>query len=216
MMRQAVIGAAVTLMLAGCTSSANPGDDKSKSPSPDSTVQGSTAPASEASLEAVCDALEETVTLPGDGTVRYAAKYYHPKFATNAPMCGIEPEGDYYEVATKASVFGRARFNYGVLTEKERQRVPFPKYTPQVEKLLALDDTGPLTNSLPCANEPCKNGIHGYLYNFRFETVKDNISVSAEFGYITTDVKGDKKSQYRTQAIEAFKASMEVITAGLE
>ena len=43
----------------------------------------------------------------------------------------------------------------------------------------------------------------------------DNISVTVKFDYITTDVKGDKKSQYRAQAIEAFKASMETINAGL-
>ncbi|MDI6104298.1 hypothetical protein QLQ12_37470 [Actinoplanes sp. NEAU-A12] len=43
----------------------------------------------------------------------------------------------------------------------------------------------------------------------------DNISVNARFDYMTTDVSGDKKPQYRAQAIEAFKASMEVIAAGL-
>ena len=43
----------------------------------------------------------------------------------------------------------------------------------------------------------------------------DNISVIVKFDYITTDVKGDRKPQYRTRAIEAFKASMETINAGL-
>ena len=63
---------------------------------------------------------------------------------------------------------------------------------------------------------PCKNGIHGYQYNFRFQAVMgDNISVIVKFDYITTDVKGDRKPQYRTRAIEAFKASMETINAGL-
>jgi hypothetical protein len=211
-------GAAVALVLAGCSPSADPGDNDSVPPSPaGSTAQGTAAPASEADLDAVCDALEKTVTLPGAGKVPYAAKFNYTKVATNTPTCGIEPDGTYHEVASKASTFGRARFHYSALTETELQQVRFKKYTPEApQKLLTLDEADPLFNELPCATEPCKNGIHGYLYNFRFETVAGNVSVSAEFGYITTDVKGDKQPQYRTQATEAFKASMAVITARLK
>jgi len=220
-MRRMVTGAVVMLLLAGCDSSADPRNGESKSPSQPPSQSpypaASTAElATETELSAVCDALDRTVTLPGDGTVKYAATFDYTKLATNAPMCGIEPNGEYYEVATKAPVFGRAEFNYGRYTDEEIRKVRYPKYTPETaEELLTLDQADPLTDELPCASEPCKDGIHGYQYNFRFEVVMDNISVNAQFDYITTDVKGDKAPQYRAQAIEAFKASMEVITAGL-
>jgi hypothetical protein len=72
-----------------------------------------------------------------------------------------------------------------------------------------------LTDEVPCAKEPCKNGIHGYAYDFRSEAVMgDNISVNVRFDYITTDVSRDKKPQYRAQAIEAFKDSMEASPPG--
>ncbi|WP_328459478.1 hypothetical protein OHA21_27210 [Actinoplanes sp. NBC_00393] len=214
-------GIVVTLLLAGCDSSADPSNDEPKTPPPSPAQSpypaASTAQqATEAELSAVCDELDRTVTLPGDGTVQYAPEFHYAVLATNAPMCRIEPDGEYYEVATEAPVFGRARFNYGRYTDADMQKVSYPRYTPETaEELLTLDQADPLTDELPCAAEPCKSGIHGYQYNFRFEAVMGNVSVNAQFDYITTDVKGDKKPQYRTQAIEAFKASMEVITAGL-
>ncbi|MFD1372074.1 hypothetical protein [Actinoplanes sichuanensis] len=220
-MRRMAIGAVVVLLLAGCDSSADPGDGESTSPTPpparSPVPAASTAQqATEAQLRAVCDTLDKTVKLPGDGTVQYTATFDYAKLATNAPMCDIEPDGEYRDVATKASVFGRAEFDYGRYSDEDIRKVRYPKYTPETaEDLLTLDQADPLTDELPCANEPCKDGIHGYQYNFRFETVTGDISVRARFDYITTDVKGDKKPQYRAQAVEAFKASMEVITAGL-
>jgi hypothetical protein len=73
-----------------------------------------------------------------------------------------------------------------------------------------------LRDEVPCASEPCKNGIHGYLYSFRFQTVKDDIAVIAKFDYMTTDVGGDKQPQYRAQAIEAFIASMGSIASKIK
>ena len=213
-MRRVVAGAAVVLLLAGCGSPADPGDGESSPPS----AAESTAQAGEADLGAVCDALEDTVKLPADGTVRYTARFNKPTgWATNAPICDIEPDGEYYDVAAKAPAFGRAEFNYGILTETQLQQLGYPKYTPETaQKLLTLDQAEPLSDEIPCASEPCKNGIHGYQYNFRFETIMDDIAVIAQFDYITTDVSGDKQPQYRTQAIEAFTASMEAIAAELK
>ncbi|MFY1688840.1 hypothetical protein [Plantactinospora sp. WMMB782] len=213
-MRRVVAGAAVVLLLAGCGSPAAPVDGESEPPSP----AGSTAPAAEPDLGAVCDALLDVVNLPAAGTVRYTARFNKPTgWATNAPMCDIEPDGEYYDVATKAPAFGRAEFDYGILTEADLQRVRYPAYTPErVQKLLTLDHSDPLTHELPCASKPCRNGINGYVYNFRFETVLDDVAVIAQFDYITTDVGGDKNPQYRSQAIEAFTASMEVVAARLQ
>jgi hypothetical protein len=207
-----VAGVAV-LLLAGCDSPADPGDGESKPPS----AVESTAQAGEADLGAVCDALEDAVKLPADGTVRYTARFNKPTgWATNAPICDIEPDGAYYDVAAKAPAFGRAEFNYGILTETQLQQLGYPKYTPETaQKLLTLDQAEPLSDEIPCASEPCKNGIHGYQYNFRFETTMDDIAVIAQFDYITTDVSGDKQPQYRTQALAAFTASMAAIDAKL-
>lgn len=212
-MTRVVAGVAVVLLLAGCGSPADPGDGKS---APSSAAE-STAQAGEADLGAVCDALDDTVKLPADGTVRYTAKFNKPTgWATNAPICDIEPDGEYYDVAAKAPVFGRAEFNYGILTETQLQQLGYPKYTRETaQRLLTLDQANPVTHDLPCASEPCKDGIHGYQYNFRFETTTDDIVVIARFDYITTDVGGDKQPQYRTQAIDAFTASMDTIVAKL-
>jgi hypothetical protein len=221
MMRRVMTGAVAMVLLAGCDSSAEPGAVESPLPSePPPSASAAAAGvqrATEAELAAVCEALGGTVTLPGNGTVQYRPAFHYSVGATNVPLCGIEPEGKYYDVAAKVPVFGRARFDYGRYTDEEMQTIPSPKYTPETaEELLTLDQADPLTDELPCAAKPCKNGIHGYQYNFRFQAVMgDNISVIVKFDYITTDVKGDKKPQYRTQAIEAFKASMETINAGL-
>ena len=226
-MRRVVEGAAVVLLLAGCGSPADPSDGESTPPSSaESTAQAreaelgaaeSTAQAEEADLGAVCDALEAAVKLPADGTVRYTARFNEPTgWATNVPLCDIEPDGEYYDVAAKAPAFGRAEFNYGILTEAELQLLGYPEYTPETaQKLLTLDHSDPLTHEVPCASEPCKDGIHGYVYNFRFETMMDDIAVFAQFDYITTDVSGDKQRQYRARAIEAFTASMDAIAAEL-
>ncbi|GIF47525.1 hypothetical protein DFJ67_6999 [Asanoa ferruginea] len=213
-MRRAAAGAAVLLLLAGCGPSADPSNGEPTSPSP----AASTAQARQADLGAVCDALNQTVKLPADGTVRYTATFNKSTgWATNAPICDIEPVGTYDEVATKAAAFGRAKFNYGILTEEQIQQLGYPTYTPETaQKLLTLDEAEPLTDEIPCATEPCKNGIHGYLYSFRFETVMDDIGVIAQFDYITTDVNGDKQPQYRTQAIGALTTSMETIAAELK
>jgi hypothetical protein len=220
-MRRIVAGVVVMLLLAGCDSSAVPSNGEPTQP-PQSPAQSARPAASsdqqatEAELEAVCDTLEKTVTLPGAGTVQYGSHFKYSTFATNVPMCDIEPHGEYYEVATKVPVFGRAEYDYGRYTDEVIQKVRYPRYMPETaEELLTLDQADPLADEVPCANEPCKNGIHGYQYNFRFETVMDNISVNAQFDYITTDVKGDKQAQYREQAIDAFQASMKVIAAGL-
>jgi hypothetical protein len=218
MMRRVVTGVAVALLLAACDSPAEPGPGESTSPARSPLPAASTVQrATEAELAAVCDALDKALTLPGDGTVPYAATFKNVEFGTNTPMCAIEPEGEYHEVAAKAPVFGRSHFNYGRYTDAEMQGVRYPRYTPETaEELLRVEEANPLTDEVPCVKEPCKNGIHGYAYDFRFEAVMgDNISVNARFDYITTDVSGDKKPQYRAQAIEAFKASMEVIGAGL-
>jgi hypothetical protein len=183
-----------------------------------SSAAESTAQAGEANLGAVCDALDDTVKLPAAGTVRYTARFNKPTgWATNAPICDIEPDGAYHDLAAKAPVFGRAEFNYGILTETQLQHLGYPEYAPETaQKLLTLDQAEPLSDELPCASEPCKVGIHGYQYNFRFETVMDDVAVIAQFDYITTDVSGDKQPQYRTQAIEAFTASMDTIATEIK
>jgi hypothetical protein len=177
-----------------------------------------TAPAAEADLGAVCDALGEAVQLPAGGTVRYKARFTAPTgWATNAPMCDIEPVGEYDDLAAEVPVFGRAEFDYGVLTDAQLQRAGYPEYAREaVQELLTLDQGDPLGDEVPCADEPCAKGIHGYQYNFRFETVMDDIAVVAQIDYITTDVSGALRPQYRAQAIEAFAASMDVITAEIE
>lgn len=81
--------------------------------------------------------------------------------------------------------------------------------------LLTLDQADPLAGEMPCVNKPCKDGINGYQYNFRFATVMDDIGVNAKIDYITTDVGGDKKPQYRAEAIKAFIATMDTIAARL-
>jgi hypothetical protein len=207
--RRVVAGAAVVLLLAGCGSPADLGNGQSTPPS----TAASTTPAGEANLGAVCTGLEDTVKLPADGTVQYTAKFNKPTgWATNAPICDIEPVGEYYDLAAKAPAFGRAKFNYGILTETQLQQLGYPQYAPEtVQKLLTLDQAEPLSDEIPCANKPCKDGIHGYQYNFRFETRKDDIAVIAQLDYITTDVSGDKQPQYRNQAVEAFTASMNTI-----
>jgi hypothetical protein len=218
MMRRILTGVAVALLLVACDSPAEPGPGESTSPSRSPLPAASTVQrATEAELAAVCDALDKALTLPGDGSVPYAATFKYAKFGTNTPMCAIEPEDEYREVAAKAPLFGRVHLNYGRYTDADMRRVTYPRYTPETaEELLRVDEANPLTDELPCVKEPCKDGIHGYVYDFRFEAVMgDNISVNARFDYITTDVSGDKKPQYRAQAIEAFKASMEVINAGL-
>jgi hypothetical protein len=221
MMRRMVTGAVAIVLLAGCDSSAEPGGVESQPPSEPlpsaSSVAAGVQRATEAELAAVCEALDRTVALPGNGAVQYRRAFHYSVGATNVPLCGTEPDGEYYDVATKVPAFGRARFDYGRYTDEEMQTIPSPKYTPDnAAELLTLDQADPLTDELPCAAKPCKNGIHGYQYNFRFQAVMgDNISVIVKFDYITTDVKGDKKPQYRAQAIEAFKASMETINAGL-
>jgi hypothetical protein len=212
-MTRVLVAAAAVLLLAGCGTPADPAAGESTPPSP----VGSTAPPGEADLGAVCEALKAVVKLPADGTVEYNAKFTKPTgWATNAPMCDIEPEGEYYDVAAKAPAFGRAEFNYSVLNEAELQQLGYPEYSPErAQDLLTLDQVDPLNHELPCANEPCKNGITGYQYNFRFEATIDNIGVFAQFDYITTDVSGERKPQYRNQAIAAYTASMDAIAAGL-
>jgi hypothetical protein len=218
MMRRVLTGVAVTLLLAACDSPAEPGPAEPTPPAQSPLPAASTVQrATEAELAAVCDALDKTLTLPGDGTVPYAARFKNAEFGTNTPMCAIAPEGEYSEVAAKTPLFGRAHFNYGRYTDAEMQSVRYRRYTPETaEELLRVDEANPLTDEVPCAKKPCKNGINGYAYDFRFEAViGDNISVNARFDYITTDVTGDQKPQYRAQAIEAFKASMDVIAAEL-
>ncbi|MDG4829465.1 hypothetical protein O7627_09140 [Solwaraspora sp. WMMD1047] len=212
-MRRVVVVAAAGLLLAGCSTPADPGAGESTPPSPvESTTRGG-----EADLGAVCEALEAVVKLPADGTVQYKAKFNKPTgWATNVPLCDIEPEGEYYDVATKVPTFGRAEFNYGVLTKEELQRLGYPQYSPErAQDLLTLDQADPLGDEVPCANKPCKNSINGYQYNFRFEATMDDIGVFAKFDYITTDVSGDQLAQYRNQAIAAYTASMDTIAAGL-
>jgi hypothetical protein len=203
------VGGAVVLVLACCGSPSDPNDGQ---PTPPSTAE-SAAQATEADFGAVCDALEDTVELPADGIVRYTTRYNEPTgWATNAPICDIEPDGEYYDVAATAPAFGRAEFNYGVLTETQIEQLRYPTYAPEMaQELLTLDQADPLSEEVPCASEPCEDGVHGYQYNFRFETVMDDIAVIAQFDYITTNVSVDEQLHYRTQAIEAFIASMNVI-----
>jgi hypothetical protein len=212
-MRRVVAAAAAALLMAGCGTPTDPDPGESTPPSP----VASTTPGGEADLGAVCESLKAVVKLPADGTVQYSAKFREPTgWATNAPMCDIEPDGEYYDIATTVPTFGRAEFNYSVLTEEELQRLGYPRYSPErAQDLLTLDQADPLTHELPCADKPCKNGINGYQYNFRFEATMDDIGVYAQFDYITTDVSGDQLVQYRNQAIAAYTASMDAIAAGL-
>lgn len=213
-MRIVVVAAAVVLLLAGCGTSEEPDTDGSVSPT---GSEASTTEAGETDLGAVCEALGEAVTLPGDGAVEYTTAFNEPTgWATNAPVCNIEPDGEYYDVAAEASEFGRAEFNYGAITEEQVQELGYPEYVPKAAaELLTLDQADPLSDEVPCANEPCEDGIHGYQYNFRFETVMEDIAVIAQFDYITTDVSGDLQPEYRSQAITAFTASMDAIAAEL-
>ncbi|MDG4829464.1 hypothetical protein O7627_09135 [Solwaraspora sp. WMMD1047] len=207
------MAAAAGLLLAGCDASAGPGDRQSMRPS---TVE-STRDGGETDLGAVCEELKAVVKLPADGTVQYNAKFRKPTgWATNAPICDIEPDGEYHDVATQTPTFGRAEFNYSVLTDAELQRLGYPEYSPErAQELLTLDHLDPLSDQLPCADAPCKDGITGYVYNFRFEATTDDIGVYAQFDYITTDVSGEQQAQYRNQAIAAYTASMDTIAAGL-
>jgi hypothetical protein len=212
-MRRVVAAAAAGLLLAGCGTPSEPDAGESTTPSPvESTARGG-----EANLGAVCESLRAVVKLPADGTVEYNAKFTKPTgWATNVPICDIEPDGEYYDVAAKAPAFGRAEFNYSVLNEEELQQLGYPEYSPErAQDLLTLDHSDPLSDQLPCANKPCKDGITGYVYNFRFEATMDDIGVYAQFDYITTDVSGEQQAQYRNQAIAAYTASMDAIAAGL-
>ncbi|HWS38413.1 MAG TPA: hypothetical protein VN408_37465 [Actinoplanes sp.] len=213
-----VTGAAAMLLMAGCDSPTGPAEGESPSaPQPPSPAVSTVLRATEAELSAICDALEKTTTLPDGGTVRYETEFRYTNIGMDAPMCGIEPNGEYYDVATRAPVFGRARFNYGRYTDTEMRAVRYWRYRPgTLENVLVRDQAEALTDELPCVSEPCKDGIHGYQYNFRFEAVIGaNISMDAQYDYITTDVKGDKKPQYKAQAIEAFMNALEAITTGL-
>jgi hypothetical protein len=208
-MGRAATGAAAVLLLllAGCDSPAEP-DDREARPS---------ATTGAADLGAVCDALRATVTLPAGGTVRYTARFNNPTGpATNAPVCDIEPEGAYDDVVARVPVFGRAEFDYGRYPEAQLQRLGYPEYAPgTAAELLTLDQAEPLSDEIPCVHETCRNGIHGFQYNFRFETRMDDIAVVARFDYITTDVSGDRKAEYRIQAVEAFTAAMATIAAAM-
>jgi hypothetical protein len=138
MMRRVLTGVAVALLLVACDSPAEPGPGESTSPARSPLPAASTVQrATEAELAAVCDALDKALTLPGDGSVPYAATFKYAKFGTNTPMCAIEPEDEYREVAAKAPLFGRVHLNYGRYTDADMRRVTYPRYTPETaEELL--------------------------------------------------------------------------------
>ena len=131
MMRRVVAGAVAMVLLAGCDSAAEPGAVESQPPSepPPSASRAAVGVqrATEAELAAVCEALDRTVALPGNGAVQYSPAFHYSVGATNVPLCGIEPDGEYYDVASKVPVFGRARFDYGRYTDDEMQTIPSPK-----------------------------------------------------------------------------------------
>lgn len=213
-MRTVAAAAAAVLLLAGCGTSEEPGEDETATP-----TASASPTAEEVDLGAVCDALGETVTLPGDA-VEYTAAYNEPTgWATNAPVCDIEPDGEYYDVAAAAGEFGRAEFNYGVLTEEQAQELGYPEYTRgSAAELLTLDQAEPgnIEPDEPCAEESCGDSMSSYMYSFRFETMTGDVAVIAQFDYITTDTSGERQADYRDQAIEAFTASMDAIAARLQ
>lgn len=94
------------------------------------------------------------------------------------------------------------------------QEQGYPEYAPEaVEDLLALEQAEPgnIDREEPCADEDCDDFLRSYLYSFRFETAYEDVAVIAQFDYITTDVSGDEQSAYRSEAIEAFTASMDAM-----
>jgi hypothetical protein len=209
------LGSAVIVLLAGCGGGGEPGDDSSERPTASATDEA-TEPAGAFPYEAACEAIAAVIELPNDDAVGYAVSFRDPAGpASNLPICGIEPEGEYYDVAAEAGAFGRVGLDYGEIVSDRQDR---PAYDPEApEAVLTLDQSEHLTaEHLPCAVEPCEDGVHGYQYNFRFETVLDDIVVIAEFDYITTDTSGDQQDEYRGQAVAAFAASMDVIAAELD
>ena len=213
-MRFVVAGAAVALLLAGCGGSDEPGESASASPTE------SESPADEVDYAAVCDGFGAAVALPSDDAIEYTVTYNEPTgWATNASICDIEPDGDYFDVATEFGEFGRADLNLGVLTEEQIQESGFPEYKPEsVQDLLALEQAEPgnIDREEPCETEDCEDFVPSYMYSYRFETVMDDVAVIAQFDYITTDVSGEQQAEYRGQAVAAFTASMEEITAHLQ
>ncbi|MCH7231096.1 hypothetical protein L0U85_09555 [Glycomyces sp. L485] len=212
-MRIVAAVAAVVLLLGGCAAE-DPDEDTSESPT---TPASPTEQPEEIAVAAVCEALVAAAALPGGGAVEYTVEYPE-QTGWNSPSCRIEPDGEYYDVAGESASFGRAYFEYGMVPDEQLDQVDFPEYDPGApEELLTLDQAEHLpAETLPCADEPCADGIHGYQYNFRFETVAEDITVIAEFDYITTDVSGELRPEYRSQAVAAFNASMEVILAELQ
>jgi hypothetical protein len=209
-MRIVAAVAAAALLLTGCGTSEEPGEDETASPTPSASPT-----AEETDLGAVCDALGETVTLPGGDAVAYLAVFNEPTgWATNAPVCDIEPDGEYYDVAAEAGEFGRAEFNYGVLTEEQLQEQSYPEYTAEsAAELLTLEQAEPgnIEPDEPCAEGTCGDPMLSYMYSFRFETMMDDVAVIAQFDYITTDASGDEQANYRDQAIAALNAAMNAI-----
>jgi hypothetical protein len=209
-MRTVAALATIVLLLTGCGTSEEPDEGGSEPP----TTSASPTP-EDIDLGAVCEVLGEAVTLPNSGVVEYTAVYNEPPgWATDAPVCDIEPEGEYYDIAAEAGEFGRAEFDYGAITEERAQERGYPEYTPgTAAELLTVDQAQPLRDEVPCANEPCEDGIHGHQYNFRFETVMEGLAVIAQFDYITTDVNGDLRPEHRGQAIASFIASADAVAA---
>ncbi len=168
-------------------------------------------------MQAICDAVSETVALPGGDTVAYTGVYHAPTgAATNVPICGIEPEGAYADVAAASGEFGRAEFDYGTVTAEQARTLGYLEYTSATaEQLLTGDETVAMRQELPCASEACEDGIHGYMYRFGFATVTGDVVVIAQFDYITTSTSGEREPAYRSQAIEAFTAAMGAVIAQL-
>lgn len=204
--------AAATLLLAGCGSSAEPDDEETGSatepPSPTEAVD----PVELAG--AICEALDGVREMPSAEIVEYEAVFNDPTgWSTNAPVCDIEPVGEYYDVAAEAGEFGRAEFSYAPSEEGGQ----YPEYDPAApEELLTLDQGEPLRDEVPCAEQPCEDGINGYQYNYRFETVVGDFVMIAQLDYITTDTAGDQQDEYRERAVSAFTGYMEALADQVE
>ncbi len=213
-MRAAAASAMAVLLLVGCGTAEEP--DETPSASATETVSATGEPA-EVDLAGICEAMGAAWLALADGAVEYVVAVNPPPaqgFSTNASLCDIEPEGEYYDVAAEAGAFGRAEFDYAPYVPEQYRGQPFPEYDPQaVEQLLTLDQADPLRDELPCLDEPCSDGIHGYQYNFRFETVMADFVVVAQLDFIATDTSGERQDAYRDQAVAMFTACMEALAA---
>ncbi|GAB3994432.1 hypothetical protein GCM10029992_08810 [Glycomyces albus] len=151
-MRTLLAGTTFALLLAGCGTSADP-DEEETGPATESPPSAESAEPT-GLAGAICQALDGAREMPSADIVEYEAVFNDPTgWSTNAPVCAIEPVGEYYDVAAEAGEFGRAEFSYAP-SEGQGQ---YPEYDPaSAEKLLTLDQAEPLGTRCPALKRPAR------------------------------------------------------------